>query len=304
VPRQAEILSGLAIEAGILLENPVCFLTTAEITTLSSGTVVAFPSHRDLSVRAQFPPSLVCGAEGFISRVFAALFWGGVMNGLWFPPADGRGWLVLFAAAAIAVTALHEFVWMYRARSAKRWKAALDAYAAQEIARDRGREAPPTTGKVDRRNSHSFNTLIDRLAGELTDLAYHLVLRQGVKGFSVDVELAIWKAIDDTLREMLQPLLAGTAQTPPAVAIVLVRLTKAVYQAALRCGFIGTFADMECGLWDAFHTGSFPGRVKELLRTLFRRAREAVTVRPARSPTQDYVAEQQVALHSFNRNDG
>jgi hypothetical protein len=75
----------------------------------------------------------------------------------------------------------------------------------------------------------------------------------------------IWKAIDDTLQEMLQPFLAGTAQTPPAAAIVLARLTKAVYQAALRCGFRGTFADVEFGLWDAFHTGNFAGHFKDLL---------------------------------------
>jgi hypothetical protein len=34
-------------------------------------------------------------------------------------------------------------VWLHRARSTRRWKAALDAYAAREIARDRGRTALP-----------------------------------------------------------------------------------------------------------------------------------------------------------------
>jgi hypothetical protein len=49
----------------------------------------------------------------------------------------------LLAAAAVALIALVQFVWLHRARSARRWKAALDAYAVQEIARDRRGKAPP-----------------------------------------------------------------------------------------------------------------------------------------------------------------
>lgn len=210
------------------------------------------------------------------------------MSGPWFPPANGRGWLILSAAAALALTVLHQVVWLYRGRFTRQWKALLDAYAEREIARDRRREAPPITAKIDNRDSYYLQTLKDRLVGELTDLAYPMVLRQGVKGFSVDVELAIWKAIDDTLLELLQPLLAGTAQ-PPAPAIMLARLTKAVYQAALRRGFRGTFADVEFGLWDAYHTGNLKGNAKDLLHTLFRRA---------------LVAGQQFALDSFKKNDG
>jgi HAMP domain-containing protein len=51
--------------------------------------------------------------------------------------ADGRGWYGLLAAAVVAVIALLPFVWLYRTRSTRRWKAALDAYAEGQIARDR-----------------------------------------------------------------------------------------------------------------------------------------------------------------------
>jgi hypothetical protein len=130
--------------------------------------------------------------------------------------------------------------------------------------------------------------LKDRLAEELTDLAYPVVLRQGIEGFSVDVELAIWKAIDGNLQEMLQSLLARSAPTPPAAGIVLARLTEAVYQVMLGRGFRGTFVDVKLGLWDAFHARNLPGRARDLLQALFRRAREASEARP---PIEGCVAE-------------
>jgi hypothetical protein len=49
---------------------------------------------------------------------------------------------VFFAAAVVALTALLQFLWLYRARSTRRWQAALDAYAEREIAHDRRRRAP------------------------------------------------------------------------------------------------------------------------------------------------------------------
>jgi cytochrome b len=61
----------------------------------------------------------------------------------WFRPADGQGWHVLVAAAVVALMALLRFIWLYRGHSNRRWKAALDAYAEREIARDRRRNAPP-----------------------------------------------------------------------------------------------------------------------------------------------------------------
>jgi hypothetical protein len=52
---------------------------------------------------------------------------------------------MLVAAAVVALTALLPFLWLYRARSARRWKAALDAHAEREIARDRRRKGLPLT---------------------------------------------------------------------------------------------------------------------------------------------------------------
>jgi hypothetical protein len=94
----------------------------------------------------------------------------------------------------------------------------------------------------------------DRLAGELTELAYPVALRQGVKGFSVDVELEIWKAIETALQRTPEPLLA-MADRSPVADDVLARAADAVYRVALRRGFRGAFLDLELGLWDAVHAG-------------------------------------------------
>jgi hypothetical protein len=51
--------------------------------------------------------------------------------------------MINYVAAAVALIVLFQFLrLLYRARSARRWQAALDTYAVQEIARDRRREAP------------------------------------------------------------------------------------------------------------------------------------------------------------------
>jgi uncharacterized membrane protein len=81
--------------------------------------------------------------EGHDSGVLAAVLSVGVLLAPWSRPADGRGWPVLLAAAAVALIALLQFLWLYRARSARRWKAVLDAYAVREIARGRRRKVPP-----------------------------------------------------------------------------------------------------------------------------------------------------------------
>ena len=216
-----------------------------------------------------------------VSFCIAAAFSPLVFGGLRLRPTGVGGWQALLPAGAVALTMLLGFVWQYCVRAARRWRAVLDAYAEREIARERRREARPITVETDNGHSVSLQTLKDRVAGELTDLAYPVILRQGIEGFSVDVELAIWKAIDGTLQEILQPLLARSAPTPPASGIVLARLTKAVYQ-VVRRGFRGTFADVEFGLWDAFHARNLPGRAHDLLQALFRKAREASEARRAR----------------------
>jgi hypothetical protein len=92
-------------------------------------------------------------------------------------------------------------------------------------------------------NPTALTAAKDRLAGELTELAYPVALRHGVNGFSIDVELEIWRAIEAAVRRM--PL--------PAPDDVLARATDAAYRVALRRGFRGALLDLELGLWEAVH---------------------------------------------------
>jgi hypothetical protein len=67
----------------------------------------------------------------------------GAIGGPWFPPAGDQGWRVLLAAVVVVLIALLQFVGLRRARSTRRWKAALNAYAEREITRDRRGTVPP-----------------------------------------------------------------------------------------------------------------------------------------------------------------
>jgi hypothetical protein len=57
----------------------------------------------------------------------------GVLIGLGFRPAPGPGWREELSLAAVALAVLLGVAWWSRARAARRWRAALDAYAQREI---------------------------------------------------------------------------------------------------------------------------------------------------------------------------
>src|SRR5262245_55997694 len=62
--------------------------------------------------------------------------------GFWFWLAHADGVAALLGAAALVLTATLGIVWLSRARAARRFNAALDAYAEREIDRERRRSGP------------------------------------------------------------------------------------------------------------------------------------------------------------------
>jgi hypothetical protein len=87
---------------------------------------------------------------------WAAILIGAAAVGLWLRPADGPGWQAPLEAEGLALTVALGLAWRSRARSARRWQAALDAYAQREIARTRRTPAPPglPTGSTPGRLRH------------------------------------------------------------------------------------------------------------------------------------------------------
>ena len=71
----------------------------------------------------------------------AALLGGVAAAGLWLALAPDNVQIVL-AAVTLATTAVVGVVWLFRARAARRFNAALEAYATRELARVRPRRAP------------------------------------------------------------------------------------------------------------------------------------------------------------------
>jgi hypothetical protein len=62
------------------------------------------------------------------------------------------------------------------------------------------------------RSSSRADVAAECLAAELTEAAYPVVSRHGVKGSSVDLELDLWKALTEKLqtrRREAAPLLGG-----------------------------------------------------------------------------------------------
>jgi hypothetical protein len=66
----------------------------------------------------------------------------GIAGELWLRPAAGGVWPALLPAAFLALTAVLGIVWLTRVRAARRWNAAVDAYAEREIARAQRRQTP------------------------------------------------------------------------------------------------------------------------------------------------------------------
>src|SRR5262249_62059163 len=93
-----------------------------------------------------------------------AVLGAGVAGGVWLRRAGDGSWQALLPAAVLALAAALGLVWLARVRAARRWNAAVDAYAEREIARSlrrhaakRGRSVSAPRGILQRlRASHSY----------------------------------------------------------------------------------------------------------------------------------------------------
>lgn len=95
---------------------------------------------------------------------------------------------------------------------------------------------------------------LGNFAAELTSAAYRLVLRQGFEGSWLQVELALWEALTETVKRW-----AG--RRPPAMPSdefdawresFLAVLTERAFSIALANGVEGPFLELELDLHRAF----------------------------------------------------
>jgi hypothetical protein len=95
---------------------------------------------------------------------------------------------------------------------------------------------------------------IGNFAAELTSAAYRLVLRQGLEGSWLQVELALWGALRETVE-------TWTRRRPPAMPSdefdawrerFLAVLTERAFAIALENGVEGPFLELELDLHRAF----------------------------------------------------
>ena len=87
---------------------------------------------------------------------------------------------------------------------------------------------------------------------ELTDAAYSVLLRSGTSGWWIDLELDIWRTLEDAAD---RPIESKTSVSPGSNDVnsgsqsLVDALTDAVYRTALRHGLRRPFLDVELVLY-------------------------------------------------------
>lgn len=113
-------------------------------------------------------------------------------------------------------------------------------------------------------------TLLAVFAADLADAAYAVVLRHGIGGSWIDVQLEVWRALAETIRETDWQTVDANSLAEFAVwrEALLSRATEAAYRTALRHELQGPFVDVELDLHRAlrqimerYATGSRLARV-------------------------------------------
>jgi hypothetical protein len=94
---------------------------------------------------------------------------------------------------------------------------------------------------------------LDDFAAELTRAVYPLVLRRGPKDSWVQVQLALWRALAETVEKWAwEPPAASSAEFDAWREGFLEALTDRAFSIALDNGIEGSLLTLELGLYRAF----------------------------------------------------
>jgi hypothetical protein len=94
------------------------------------------------------------------------------------------------------------------------------------------------------------------LAAELTIAAYPIALRHGVGDSWIDLEINLWMVLAEAVRKWQRQL--PLPSWPGMVEGLLAELTDAAYRSALQFAPLGSFLEMELGLYQAFRRSLEP----------------------------------------------
>jgi hypothetical protein len=95
-------------------------------------------------------------------------------------------------------------------------------------------------------------TLGENLQAELTDAAFRVAARHGVKGPSVDQEVDLWKALGRVVGNQHQTFESRVVPVDDRRGreTLVAEATDAAYRVALDHGFQGSFLELELDLWE------------------------------------------------------
>ena len=104
------------------------------------------------------------------------------------------------------------------------------------------------------RTARDRATRIENFAAELTHAVYPLVLRRGLKGSWIKMELGLWRVVAEVLKkwDRQRPSAASAAELEAWREGLLVDLTERAFSIALKNGIQGPLLEVELSLYRAF----------------------------------------------------
>jgi hypothetical protein len=170
--------------------------------------------------------------------------------------------LVTGVVATLGVATFVGITWYAsraRARDDLRWRAALDCYAEQELAKRTSPRRPhPSTLRATDMNDISDiardrKTRIEDFAAELTRAVYPFMLRRMPRNSWLNMELGLWSALAETVQKWVRqkPSDASADLLAAWREGFLVEVTESAFYIALKNGIKGSLLEVELGLYRA-----------------------------------------------------
>jgi hypothetical protein len=97
------------------------------------------------------------------------------------------------------------------------------------------------------------DTSLENFTAELTRAAYSVALQQGIRSSWIELELGLWSALAETVKNWIQesPLRAASDELEVRWERFSVNLTESAFYSAVKQGIEGDFLEMELEMYQA-----------------------------------------------------